>query len=356
MIATPYQPLLQSIATTVADYRAGEIAPIDPDHVERWIHQFDEEDRLVILQEMDRILQRYYLSRQKAIQLLEELLDTKDLFGDYPAQIIRTSHFLNIQGGGQSQRKTLELLNQLTVGRYNTSVFERPVNLVRYFYLDDILFSGNRVLNDIRDWLPQALPNTDLHLVFNVIHEQGLRYVVNKLNPLVKEKGIRIQFWQDFPAIQNDSNGNAYECFWPMECSGDDFVNTYIKEVRRRAEEKNWPTRIFRPERRYFKETVFSSAEARHRIEQAFLRKGAYLVSLAENPNAHMRPMGFEVLETLGFGALVVTYRNIANNCPLVLWWGNPAMREDNPLSQWYPLFPRRTYEEAHGFSRLILR
>jgi len=86
------------------------------------------------------------------------------------------------------------------------------------------------------------------------------------------------------------------------------------------------------------------------------LRKGAYIVSLPQSPDPTMRPMGYQVFDSLGFGALVFTYRNIANNCPLVLWWGNPEMPAGHPFSRWYPLFPRRTYEEAHGVSRLILR
>jgi hypothetical protein len=39
------------------------------------------------------------------------------------------------------------------------------------------------------------------------------------------------------------------------------------------------------------------------------------------------------VLETLGFGSLIVTFRNCPNNTPLALWAGDP----------WYPLFPRIT-------------
>ena len=38
-------------------------------------------------------------------------------------------------------------------------------------------------------------------------------------------------------------------------------------------------------------------------------------------------------LETLGFGSLIVTYRNCPNNAPLALWVDAP----------WYPLFPRTT-------------
>ncbi len=42
-------------------------------------------------------------------------------------------------------------------------------------------------------------------------------------------------------------------------------------------------------------------------------------------------------LETLGFGSLVVTFRNCPNNAPLALWVGDP----------WYPLFPRTTNSQA---------
>ena len=32
--------LLESVASTLADYRKGEIEPPDADHVKRWIQQF----------------------------------------------------------------------------------------------------------------------------------------------------------------------------------------------------------------------------------------------------------------------------------------------------------------------------
>jgi hypothetical protein len=39
------------------------------------------------------------------------------------------------------------------------------------------------------------------------------------------------------------------------------------------------------------------------------------------------------ILETLGFGSTLVTFRNCPNNCPLAFWAGYP----------WYPLFQRKT-------------
>ena len=65
------QILLNSIATTIADYRQGEIAVIDPNHVDKWVRQFDqfgfdENTQQVILEQMDRILKNYYISHSIA--------------------------------------------------------------------------------------------------------------------------------------------------------------------------------------------------------------------------------------------------------------------------------------------------
>jgi hypothetical protein len=90
------------------------------------------------------------------------------------------------------------------------------------------------------------------------------------------------------------------------------------------------------------RETLFSSPAAREVVERTFMRAGAYIVSLPANPKVQMRPLGYEYLESLGFGSVVVTYRNVANNCPLALWWGDPSKPPSHPLSKWYPLFPRR--------------
>ena len=57
--------------------------------------------------------------------------------------------------------------------------------------------------------------------------------------------------------------------------------------------------------------------------------------------------MGYEFLESLGFGSVFITYRNIANNCPLALWWGDTSFPPSHPFSKWYPLFPRKVNESS---------
>ena len=70
-----------------------------------------------------------------------------------------------------------------------------------------------------------------------------------------------------------------------------------------------------------------------YRYEQEFLKAGVRVRTLCPYFNEYMRPLGSNLMKTLGLGSLFVTYRNCANNTPLVLWAGDP----------WYPLFERKT-------------
>jgi hypothetical protein len=110
-----------------------------------------------------------------------------------------------------------------------------------------------------------------------------------------------------------------------------------IKEI---CESSKWPEICFR-RHPIVEESLFTSPEAREVVERAFLKAGAMLVCAAKNPAESMRPLGFEKLISLGFGSMFITYRNISNNCPLALWYGDPS--KSGPLSLWYPLFPRKT-------------
>ncbi len=90
-------------------------------------------------------------------------------------------------------------------------------------------------------------------------------------------------------------------------------------------------------------EKLFSSSQARKIVEKTFLTKGLELIQNNQYQASSIRPLGFMKLASLGFGTFFVTYRNTANNCPLVLWWGDPSYPVTHPLGRWYPLFPRKT-------------
>ena len=95
--------LLTSIAATTADYREGDLAAPTPEHVERWINQFDAAVQLPILREMDHVLKQTYFSRQGTKKFLAGLFQTEKLVGDDPCTFWKGVKFLDIQGGGASQ-------------------------------------------------------------------------------------------------------------------------------------------------------------------------------------------------------------------------------------------------------------
>ena len=51
-----------------------------------------------------------------------------------------------------------------------------------------------------------------------------------------------------------------------------------------------------------------------------------------------MKPLGFGDYG-IGFGSMIVTYRNCPNNAPLALWWGVDGAKQSR---RWVPLFPRK--------------
>ena len=56
--------LLTSIVETTADYRQSTLAPPGSEHVDRWVKQFDDSVQLPILQEVDHVLKKTYLTKE----------------------------------------------------------------------------------------------------------------------------------------------------------------------------------------------------------------------------------------------------------------------------------------------------
>jgi hypothetical protein len=223
------------------------------------------------------------------------------------------------------------------------SIFTNGLGLL-YVYLDDCLYSGNRVLHDIEGWISNASEGTDLHLVFFALHTSGRDdYVKKRINPKATQQGVTVKFWQLHEFHNSRWKPSQFDCFWSRSTSGDQLVDQYVQAVSKRRQnlQRSLPP-LFRPDNMPTQDSIFSSSAARKIIELAFLKAGAYIVSLPESPNTNIRPLGYEYLESLGFGAIFVTYRNIANNCPLALWWGDAnSTNKEHPFYHWYPLFPR---------------
>jgi hypothetical protein len=348
MSATPskaYDNLCLSIAKTVQDYRVSGGVRITPEHVERWVSQFDEDARLTILQEMDHILAARYISKSRARDITLDMLANADIFGASAAASIKSSEFLKIVRKGSSQLDLLELANDTCHAAHGFH-FVTPAQPSQYIYLDDCLFSGLTTRDDITKWVSSGPAKRRLHLVFWAGHTDGRDYLIGRLRriPATTAWDIRIHFIA-YTFDNFHTNVDRYDCLWPSDSEDDPNVENCIKRVNANASTSLRP--YFRDSDVPRNETLFSSRQARYVVEQAFLRTGSYIYSLSRVQNLDVRPMGYEKLRSLGFGAMFVTYRNISNNCPLALWWGDPDASADHPFSKWYPLFPREVNHES---------
>lgn len=331
---------LRSVAAIIADYRQGEIPPPDAEHVGRWLAQFDPEDQPVLLSELELLLPRLYLSRVRCKSLLhaflERLIDGRD-----PEAALRHVQFLRLQTRGGSQAALVELVEEVLREEFGFDAAGRGAAEPHTFlYLDDAIYTGNRLRYDLmaaagRDagaWIETAPPGSGLILYTLVTHLDGWRYAWGHLERAAYRRDVHVSAFHGLALDNARVRGGLVQCLWPERGHRDPFVDEYVSRlVTARGGE---PWFLFREPGTPPFETLFSSPSGRRIVERALLRAGAFLhLNCAVAP--HQRPLGYEVLESLGFGSLFVTYRNIANNCPLALWWSrNPDV--------WYPLFPRR--------------
>ena len=323
---TERRNLLASITNTIKDYRASEIPEPTSDHVDRWISQFDENVQLPMLRELDHIFKITYVSKGKVLQLLGQIA------GNFSCDFWRKAHILNIQRNGRSQFEIRELFRPILKEQCGYDIDYRGSTGGDFVYLDDAIFSGERVREDLSYWIQdQAEENATLYLMVIAVHELGRYWIETEQNleRLKAEKQISINFrifFDDFVFENRLSYRDQSDVLWPTaEIYSDD---------------------SFRPRQpRYRMSRLFTSEEGRQLLERIFLDAGLKIQNFANEPNPMLKPLGFYRFPP-GFGSLFVTYRNCPNNCPLALWYGNPEYSPNHPFGRWYPLFPRKTYDQ----------
>jgi hypothetical protein len=319
--------LAKSIAQQIADYRQGQIAVPNEAHVLKWAEQLDPSMRSAALEELDHILTKTYFSKQRVAEFLQELATHETFTGGDPAAYWAQATLLDIQLRGSSQAD----LNTLLVQAINTACGVAPsVNTNGegpFVYLDDALFTGNHVRRDIEQWVKDsAPPKADVHAVVLGLHA-GSYYHRGELEKAIKASGktVKIHWWRCCELEDRRAYINQSDVLRPRSCPQDKGVQAHIQSLSHPVS--------YRSQDGIGNAKLFSSEAGRNVLEQALLIAGVRVREMCTALPAQHRPLGYHALETLGFGSMLITYRNCPNNAPIALWAGSP----------WYPLFPRRT-------------
>ena len=337
--------LLTSIANTSRDYRVGEIERPSLDHVDRWVQQFDKNVQIQLLRELDFVLKKTYLNRETVATFLASMIASRKLAGDDPCAFWAKAHFLNIQTSGNSQEEMLEIVDEILQEECGLDVKTCGERGGDYIYVDDVMFSGNRVGNDLAAWIVDKAPaKATVHIVVAAIHTSGEYLVGNRLKKAIVDSGkaIQLNYWRIATVENRKFYRNDSEVLWPADVPSDAATQHYLGLPHKFPLELRKPGGHLGP---------FSSEQGRRLLESELLVAGVRIRGLSQSPKDILRPLGFSPFG-VGFGSMTVTYRNCPNNCPLALWWGDPDATS-GPF-HWYPLFPRKTYTGAVDLDAII--
>jgi len=315
--------LVNSLATRIGDYRAGDIAPIDAAHVDRWVSQFTQDEQLRVLAELDHILSKSYVRRSDFEAFALDAVTNADLVGDDSCAFWAAARFFNQQLRGQSQGIMLDLFDAALKQECGLSAYSDTDGEGRLVYVDDAVYTGMHVINDLTPIIAAAPKHTDLFMFVYALHNQGAQYATQQLTSRFRAAGKTVNFkWWCQLDLEN-SLASTSDVLWPSSVPEHQETKDYAASLSHRL--------ILRPGDGVGKNNFFSSGARRHLIEQEFLMAGSVIRSQSQHLKQYARPLGNRIMESFGFGALVVTFRNCANNCPLVFWAGNhPLFERDN--------------------------
>jgi len=325
--------LIGDLVSIVGDY---ENCEFNEAHVERWIGQFPQQYHELILSELNHTLSKTYISKEDMYEYVHEIINNEKVLD----MSIQSYNFLNIQIAGESQSDLLEMLKEEVEDSVDLAVSELDNEYEGSFvYIDDVFYTGNRLLRDIENWL-EYIEDVEkieqLVVIYYFAHTNNLAYRKKQLRNLLPHTEIIFKIRHKLE--NNIKSPTNYDAFLPSDKSV--FSNQAARYITNIDDERTDGQRQFinllRPDNIKNNSKYIKNEDNRKILEHVFFEEGVEILTQAINSS--FKPMGYDYQPTLGFGSMVVTYRNSPNNGPLVFWWGNEY------LDNWYPLFPRIVY------------
>ncbi|MDI9363462.1 MAG: hypothetical protein QM541_00825 [Flavobacterium sp.] len=342
------EQLIDEIFDQLKDYRADEILPnvkMTRNRIKQWVEQFDANDRVFILTELKHIFSKRYCSKDSVKKFLKAVVDklAKDLGYKSVADFLRMTVFLDLQPNGKSQKIMLKLLSELLLEDYQLNIQDcGTVQKKHFVYIDDILCTGNTLIQDINEWSGneyatgktnlEAIKDKSAELIFAYIFIHAKNYQKKKAEmkfKLGKEISTNHKMYRQMEIENNEGSiSSSLDFVFPIETEDEEVIE-YKDKIIAQVDEHTQrysstsPAEFFRTTGRPKEEKLFTSPENRNKFEEIMLKKGIQILNNANVNVTNIRALGFSLKshKNFGFGTLCFTWRNIANNTPLVFWY-----------------------------------
>jgi hypothetical protein len=332
---TNMEQLVKHVHQIIKDYRKDDGIGISEQRITNWINQFSENNRVFILTELKHVMDKMYFSKDRVKRFLKDNVENlRNKFGYSTFKdLLDNTNFLDLQRAGKSQKKILELLHEVLKDDFEYDYKNLGSNSQKHnIYIDDVLCTGNTFYYNLKDWVTEngkdrlaklKSKQIDLTIFYMFIADKYYR----------KKRG---QFYhrvsQDFTNFINVSSIYWFkdEILKPVASDVPETIKEYREKVENQANEhaENKGFSSYSPDFYRSKtnpEEFYSSIENRKRLELIFLEKGIEILNNSNVSKTNIRPLGFSLpaYKDFGFGALIFTWRNIANNTPLVFWYSS---------------------------------
>lgn len=268
------ESLADEVANIVEDYRSEDDIQMTSDRVLKWARQFDEENRLFVLDETKNILDQRYVSKSDALKFLRSGIETIAEKNEYDStgSFLRNTVPLDLQPDGKSQTVLLEMLDNVARKHWNVD----PSNFgatskSNYLYIDDLLCTGNTVFYDLKEWLAnggnqKVEEGANVFLLYIFVHSLNLNKIDGRFYYADDVSG-RFKYRRKTYygcKVENDyrDKGSDLDFAFPLRENQSKEVSDYLEKIDSPSDES-----VFRKPGRPDTEVLFSSPENRNRYE-----------------------------------------------------------------------------------------
>lgn len=325
-------PDIQEVLSRFGDYRADEGVVINEGRLERWLQQFDPIVHDDLIEFLDRVGQKAYMSQSNEKLFIRSLLNDSKIVGSDPQQFWASVEFIPPSNRGVSQMHWQRRLNEEVIQKFNVELGSGS-NGTNYVLVDDGIFSGDQVKKDLTNWAAARDPRgATVTYVYAAVHRFGSYSFISDTAALVKSSEITLNPFTYATFENRKKYRNEADVLWPTERVFEEYSNRMNRII---------DASQFHPREggNVGAKGLFRDDAHRSRVERAFLHAGCIILESCDQVKPAMKPLGYTRFRTPGFGATFLTHRNCPNNAPLALWWGEGT---GQGALGWFPLFPRR--------------